>query len=152
MLNSFFISNTIPPLSSWSLTPGYYRHSVQGKVERRIYFSVTPHFTAHLLLQSSLMTNSSLTHHIFPPPLVLATSVLHYFDQRAIDYISDINGCATKTHKCSNEKVICLNSIGWFECICKHGFSGDIHKCIGLTSSKNTRFIILIIMCSDYNT
>ena len=151
MLNSFFISNTIPPLSSWSLTPGYYRHSVQGKVERRIYFSVTPHFTAHLLLQSSLMTNSSLTHHIFPP-LPLANSVLHSFDQRAIDYISDINGCATKTHKCSNEKVICLNSIGWFECICKHGFSGDIHKCIGLTSSKNTRFIILIIMCSDYNT
>ena len=30
-------------------------------------FSVTPHFTAHLLLKSSLMTNS-LTHHIFPPP------------------------------------------------------------------------------------
>ena len=67
-------------------------------------FSVTPHFTAHLLLQSSLMTNS-LTHHIFPPPPHLL------LDQRAIDYISDINGCATKTHKCSNEKVICLNSI-----------------------------------------
>ena len=63
-----FHFKTIPPLSGWSLTPGYYRHSVQGKVERRIYFSVTPHFTAHLLLQSSLMTNSSLTHHIFPSP------------------------------------------------------------------------------------
>ena len=62
-----FHFKTIPPLSGWSLTPGYYRHSVQGKVERRISFSVTPHFTVHLLLQSSLMTNS-LTHHISPPP------------------------------------------------------------------------------------
>ena len=151
MLNSFFISNTIPPLSSWSLTPGYYRHSVQGKVERRIYFSLTPHFTAHLLLQSSLMTNSSLTHHIFPPSFS-QSPFLAILTRGLLIIFQTWNGCATKTHKSSNEKVICLNSIGWFECIYKHGFSGDIHKCIGLTSSKNTRFTILIIMCSDYNT
>ena len=65
-------------------------------------------------LASSIVTDDKqqLNTSYLPLPLLLATSVLHYFYQRAIDYISDINGCATKTHKCSNEKVICLNSIG----------------------------------------
>ena len=94
-------------------------------------------------------------------PHLTATSVFQYLDQRSIDYILDINECETNTHKCSSENVISLNTEGSFKCICKHGFSGDIHNCKGnehhlersasslLTSGKNTSFTIIIIMYSD---
>ena len=64
-------------------------------------------------------------------PHLTATSVFQYLDQRSIDYILDINECETNTHKCSSENVISLNTEGSFKCICKHGFSGDIHNCKG---------------------
>ena len=125
------------------------RHSVPEKVGRRIFLFRNLAF--YCSLASSVVTGDKQHNTSYlSPHLLPATSVLHYFDQRAIDYILDINGCATNIHKCSNENVICLSIKGSFKCICKHGFSGDIHKCIGLASSKNTCFTI--IMCSDYNT
>ena len=95
----------------------------------KIFLSTGPHFIAHLRFHLPLLPNG-ITRHISPPPP--PPSVLQYFEQRSIDYVLDIDECATNTHKCShNENIICLNTEGSFKCICTHGFSGDIHNCIG---------------------
>ena len=85
--------------------------------------------TSTLATASKWHKTSYLPPPLPPPP---PSSVLQYLEQRSIDYVLDIDECATNTHKCSiNENIICLNTEGSFKCICKHGFSGDIHNCIG---------------------
>ena len=44
--------------------------------------------------------------------------------------LSDINECATETHKCSADAV-CRNTKGSYNCTCKPGFDGDGRNCQG---------------------
>ena len=45
-------------------------------------------------------------------------------------FCSDINECATGTHKCSADAV-CNNTKGSYNCTCKAGFLGDGWDCQG---------------------
>ena len=104
------------------------RHSVPEKVGENFPLG-SPSF--YFSLASSLANADKQRNTSYLLPHLTATSVFQYLDQRSIDYILDINECETNTHKCSSENVICLNTEGSFKCICKHGFSGDIHNCKG---------------------
>lgn len=44
--------------------------------------------------------------------------------------LSDINECATETHKCSADAV-CRNTKGSHNCTCEVGFDGDGRNCQG---------------------
>lgn len=43
-------------------------------------------------------------------------------------YSADINECRLGLHNC-DVHAICTNTVGGFECSCKHGYSGDGTVC-----------------------
>ena len=58
-------------------------------------------------------------------------------------FISDVDECTERTHKCAQPGGVCQNNPGSYTCSCAIGYSGDGQNCNGEVGVKCSLVIAL---------
>ena len=51
--------------------------------------------------------------------------------QNNVFFLTDVNECSDGEWNNCHQNADCINTIGYYMCTCKHGYSGDGRNCTG---------------------